>query len=236
MMLRLTDVHSYYGPSHVLQGVSMEVKEKEIVCLLGRNGVGKTTTLKSIMGIVQPRSGKIEFEGREITRHPSHEVAKIGVGYVPQGRRLFPTLTVHENLMMGMSNLEKASDEWKRDRQELVFSLFPILKERANQMAITLSGGEQQMLAIGRALMGNNKLFLLDEPSEGLAEALALHFGKILTELRELGITLLLVEQNARLALNLSDRGYIMEKGKIFFEGAPKEIRSSKETVEKLGI
>jgi branched-chain amino acid transport system ATP-binding protein len=235
-MLALENVHASYGLSHVLQGISMVVWNKEIVCLLGRNGVGKTTTLKTIMGLLHPSSGKIEFLGKDLTKSFPNEISKMGIGYVPQGRRIFPNLTVLENLLLGMSNFGKIDKNLRNDKLEQVFNLFPVLKDRRNQMGSTLSGGEQQMLAIARALIGNNKLILLDEPSEALAPILAQQLFNTLKEIREMGITILLVEQNAKMALSIVDRGYIMEKGKIHFEGTSEEIINSKEAIEVLGI
>ena len=235
-MLKLTDVHAYYGTSHVLQGVSLEVKEGEIVALLGRNGMGKTTTLKSIMGFVRPQSGAVELHGRPIGGLRPHQVARLGIGYVPENRRIFPGLTVRENLELGLSNAGRITDGIRQRNLERVYHHFPILRERAGQHGRNLSGGQQQMLAIARAMMGETRLILMDEPTQGLAPALVREIRDIIRELKGMGITVLLVEQNARVALNVADRGYIMEKGQVAFEGPAEALRASDLTKEKLGV
>ena len=235
-MLRLFDVHAYYGTSHVLQGVSLEVKDGEIVALLGRNGMGKTTTLKTIMGFVVPRRGAVEFQGRPIGGLRPHEVAQLGLGYVPENRRIFPGLTVRENLELGLSNAARITDGLRQKNLERVFHNFPILGERAGMQGRNLSGGQQQMLTIARAMMGETKLILMDEPTQGLAPALVREIRDIIRELKGMGITVLLVEQNARVALNVADRGYIMEKGQVVFEGSAEALRGSEMTKEKLGV
>jgi len=212
-LLTLEDVQTYYGPMEALKGVSLEVKEGEIVALIGANGAGKSTTLMTISGALAPRRGRIEFLDQNITGRPTHEIVGRGISQVPEGRRIFPRLTVMENLEMG-AFLRRDRREIEADRAA-VFEQFPILKERRSQLGGTLSGGEQQMLAIGRALMARPKLLLLDEPSLGLAPIVVSRIFEIIRTINRLGKTILLVEQNARAALNLAHRGYVMETGRI---------------------
>lgn len=235
-MLKLTDVHAYYGTSHVLQGVSLEVRDGETVALLGRNGMGKTTTLKTIMGFLKPGGGAVEFNGRSIGGLRPHEVAHLGIGYVPENRRIFPGLTVRENLELGLSNAARITGRLRQQNLDRVFHHFPILREKAGAPGRNLSGGQQQMLTIARAMMGETRLILMDEPTQGLAPALVREIRDIIRELKGMGITVLLVEQNARVALNVADRGYIMEKGRVVFEGSAEALRASELTREKLGI
>lgn len=211
--LCLRDVHTFYGESHVLHGVSLEVGAGELVALLGRNGAGKTTTMRSIIGFTPARAGTVELHGRDITALPTHRIARSGVGLVPQGRRVFPDLTVRENLRIGQ---RAGPGGWTLAR---VHEYFPRLRERERQLAGSLSGGEQQMLAIGRALMTNPSLLLMDEPSEGLSPLLVREIGRIVAELRRERLSILLVEQNLPFALALADRVYVMNKGAIVFEG-----------------
>jgi len=212
-LLKLEDVHTCYGPIEALKGISLEVKEGEIVALIGANGAGKSTALMTISGVLAPRQGRIEFLGRDITGRPAHEIVGCGISQVPEGRRIFPRLTVLENLEMG-AFLRRDRREIEADRA-VVFEQFPILKERRSQLGGTLSGGEQQMLAIGRALMARPKLLLLDEPSLGLAPMIVSRIFEIIREINRQGKTILLVEQNARAALTLALRGYVMETGRI---------------------
>jgi len=228
MMLRLEDVHAYYGESHILQGVSLQVAQGEIVCLLGRNGVGKTTTLRSIMGLVSARRGLIELEGTSLTNKPTHSIARAGVGYVPEERRMLRDLTVIENLRIAGS---PGSGGWDEER---VLKLFPRLAERARQFAGTLSGGEQQMLAIGRALMGNPKVLLLDEPSQGLAPQLVQLVAQTIRELHARGLTIVLVEQNVHLALELGQRHYVLTKGQVVHESTSTELRADPDLMQQL--
>jgi branched-chain amino acid transport system ATP-binding protein len=228
MMLRLDDVHAYYGDSHVLQGVRLHVAEGEIVCLLGRNGVGKTTTLRSIMGLVSTRRGVIELAGSSLIDKPTHAIARAGVGYVPEERRMLRDLTVVENLRIA---IHPATGGWDELR---VLELFPRLAERAHQLAGTLSGGEQQMLAIGRALMGNPKVLLLDEPSQGLAPQLVRLVARTIGELHAEGLTILLVEQNVRLALELGQRHYVLSKGQVVHEATSEELRNDRVLTQRL--
>lgn len=217
--LSVDDVHTYYGDSYVLQGVSLRVGRGQLVAVLGRNGVGKTTLIRSVVGFTPPRSGRIYLYGQDITLRPSHVIARMGVGLVPQGRRIFPSLTVEENLRVAAR--AAGANGWILDR---VYELFPRLRERAHQRGGKLSGGEQQMLAIGRALMTNPSLLLLDEPSEGLAPKLVLDLAETLTRLKTQGLSILMVEQNLALAIRLADVVYVMSKGTIVFEGLPQEL------------
>ncbi len=221
-MLQVRELHAGYGKVRVLWGISLEVRRGEIVSLLGPNGAGKTTTLKAIMGLVKPASGDIVFDGKRINGLPPHRVARLGISSVPEGRELFPHMTVYENLMMGADLLPKNYDV--QQILEEVYSLFPILKERKNQQAGTLSGGQQQMLAIGRALMSKPRLLVLDEPSTGLAPNIVAQIFRVLEQLREEELTMLLVEQNALMALEVSDRAYLLETGRIAAEGKREEL------------
>lgn len=236
-MLRVEDVHAFYGRSHILQGVNLAIEAGEIVCLLGRNGVGKTTTLKSIMGITPSRQGSIIFEGEEILGIEPHEIARKGISYVPEDRRIFPMLTVEQNLILGTKNLTNISSKTKIDNLEKMYNYFPPLKERKHQLGGTLSGGEQQMLTTARGLVGKPRLMLLDEPFEGLAPLIVKTLMKIISLLcQNEGLTLLLVEQNAHLALRLSNRGYVLEKGVITFQGSSEVMRESDEVKKRCGI
>lgn len=217
-MIKLEDVETYYGKAQILKKISLEVKEGEIVTLIGANGAGKTTTLKAISGLIHPASGRIEFQGQRIDRLSPPKIVALGISHVPEGRRVFPDMTVLENLEMGAFSL---GDDRPRIKANLerVYQLFPILAERKTQLAGTLSGGEQQMLAIGRGLMSDPKVFLLDEPSLGLAPMLVDKIFEIIQQINHEGRTILLVEQNAYLALRIADRAYVMETGRIVLEG-----------------
>jgi branched-chain amino acid transport system ATP-binding protein len=221
-LLKLTDVHTFYGSIEALKGISLEVNKGEIVCLIGANGAGKSTTLMSISGIERPREGKIEFEGKRIDGASPDSIVKAGISQAPEGRRIFPQLSVMENLRMG-SYVRDDQDEVQKDL-EWVFRLFPVLKERRRQLGGTLSGGEQQMLAIARALMARPKLLLLDEPSLGLAPFLVETIFKTIEQINKEGTTVLLVEQNAHMALNLAHRGYVLETGTIALSGRAKDL------------
>ncbi len=235
-MFRMTDVHAGYGATPILFGVSLEVRGGEAVALLGKNGMGKTTLMKTAMGFLKPWKGTIEFDGTNLTRLTPHEIARLGVGLVPENRRVFPGLTVRENLELGLSAAAHRSTALRRTRFEEVFHHFPRLRERLEQPGKTLSGGEQQMLAIARVMMAGARLILMDEPTQGLAPAFIRHIRDMIGELKRLGVTVLLVEQNARVALAVCDRGYIMEKGSIVFEASSSELRASPVTREKLGV
>jgi branched-chain amino acid transport system ATP-binding protein len=218
-MLEVENIHSYYGKSHILQGVSLELKGGEMVCLLGRNGVGKSTTLKSIMGLVKPSEGRILFGGQELIGRQPFEIARLGVGYVPEDRRIFRSLTVHENLLMGVQKTGKNGSHegaWTVDR---VYEFFPQLKQRRNNKGGHLSGGEQQMLTVVRTLMGNPRVILVDEPTEGLAPLIVKEVLEMLSTVRKSGVTVLIVEQNFKAAIKVADRFYIMSKGIMVFNG-----------------
>ncbi|HXF97790.1 MAG TPA: ABC transporter ATP-binding protein [Gaiellaceae bacterium] len=227
-LLELEDVHTYYGTIHALKGISLTVREGEIVTLIGANGAGKTTTLRSINGLNHPRSGRIVFRGEDITTRPPHEIVKMGISQSPEGRHVFPRMSVLENLEMGAYQRKKGSPEYKQDL-ERVYSLFPRLKERLGQKAGTLSGGEQQMLAIGRALMARPKLLLLDEPSMGLAPILVERIFETIVEINKQGTPVLLVEQNALMALEIADRGYVLETGTIALADDAKALRENEQ-------
>ena len=220
-MLSLTDVHSYYGHIHALQGVDLEVHAGEIVTLLGTNGAGKTTTLKTISGLLHPRLGSVKLEGRDVSHVASHKLVQMGVGHAPEGRRIFSRLTVLENLQMG--GYTRTSAEVRQDTAH-VFELFPRLEERASQRGGTLSGGEQQMLAIGRALMTRPRVLLLDEPSLGLSPILVQQIFRIIQEINSRGMTILLVEQNALQALAIAHRGYVLQTGRVVLSGTSAEL------------
>ncbi|HEX2183378.1 MAG TPA: ABC transporter ATP-binding protein [Rubrobacteraceae bacterium] len=222
-MLELENMHSYYGHIHALRGISLTVDEGEVVTLIGSNGAGKTTTLRSIHGILPPREGKIIFDGEEIQGVPAHELIGRGIAQSPEGRKIFFRMTVLENLEMGAYHRNDASEV--REDMDRVFDLFPRLKERTKQEAGTMSGGEQQMLAIGRALMSRPKLLLLDEPSMGLAPVLVERIFEIIREINKQGTTLLLVEQNANVALEIATRGYVLESGAIVNSASASELR-----------
>jgi branched-chain amino acid transport system ATP-binding protein len=222
-MLQISDLSIYYGKSIALRSVTLEVGDGEIVSLLGGNGAGKSTTLRTISGLLTPRSGGIVFMGEKISGLPPHKVVRKGISHCPEGRRIFPDLSVYENLVMMGAYLRSDRKEIAESLENM-YALFPRLKERRNQKGGTLSGGEQQMLAIGRALMSKPKLLLLDEPSLGLAPAAVLDLAKRIREIHALGVTVLLVEQNAHMALGISDRAYVLEVGKIVLSGTAKDL------------
>ena len=226
MMLKAEDLNVYYGPIHAVKGVSFEVKEGEIVTLIGANGAGKSTTLKTVSGLMRSRGGHIEFMDKSIASTPAHKIVELGLAHVPEGRRIFTRMTVEENLDMGAFIKKNANVEQDKER---VFEQFPRLKERRRQIAGTLSGGEQQMLAMGRALMSSPKLLMLDEPSMGLAPILVEQVFDIISALHKAGTTILLVEQNAEMALAVADRAYVMETGRITLSGTGEELAASEE-------
>lgn len=226
-VLELDAIHTYYDKSHILKGVSMTVDEGELVALLGRNGAGKTTTMRSIMGLTPPRRGQIKIFGHAMTGASPHRVAAAGVGYVPEGRKIFGHLTVHENLLVA----RETAGRWNIDA---VYQLFPRLHERRTSKAGRLSGGEQEMLAIARALLLNPKLLILDEPSQGLAPVIVQEVMRTVDRMKEEGISVLLVEQNAFLALQLADRAYVLSEGEIVFSGDAAELRDDKARMEQL--
>ena len=235
LILELKDVHTYYGSIEALKGISIDVREGEVVTLIGSNGAGKSTTLRSINGLNHPREGSIHFQGKEITDEAPHNVVKMGISQSPEGRRLFPRMSVIENLQMGA--FQRSDRAGQREDMDRVFALFPRLAERKNQRAGTLSGGEQQMCAIGRALMARPKLLLLDEPSMGLAPIFVEKIFEIVREINDQGTPILLVEQNALAALDTADRGYVMETGTIVLADDAKALRQN-EQVQKtyLGV
>jgi branched-chain amino acid transport system ATP-binding protein len=223
-ILEVQDIHTYYGDAHVLQGLSLQLEEGQILGLLGRNGVGKTTLVSSIVGFTPPRRGHIIFKGVDITHVTSFETVRHGMGLVPQGRRVFPTLSVEENLKVAERNVGRHG--WTLDR---VYKLLPRLKERHNQRAKTLSGGEQQMLAIGRGLMTNPDCLIMDEPSEGLAPIIIHSVWEAVGKLKQEGLSILLVEQNAHLALKLVDYVHVMSKGQVVYSSRPEELEANEE-------
>jgi len=226
MILEVNNIYTSYGLSQILFGVSLKVDQKEVVSLLGRNGVGKTTTLRSIMGLTPPSSGSIQWKGEEIAGKSPHQIARLGIGFVPEDRRIFSDLTVWENLDVAVKTSAARGNFWTWDR---VFELFPALKEIQNRRGGFLSGGEQQMLTIARTLMGNPDLLLLDEPSEGLAPIVVQQLGEQISKLRHEGMTILMCEQNARFSLDLSDRLYILEKGEVRYQGNVVDFRKDEE-------
>jgi branched-chain amino acid transport system ATP-binding protein len=229
-VLEVDDVHTYYGESHVLQGISLRVAQGEVLAILGRNGMGKTTLIRSIIGFTPPRRGAVRLKGEDITRWPPYRMIDAGMALVPQGRRVFPSLTVRENLEVARS----AGGRWTIDR---VHALFPRLRERARTRANKLSGGEQQMLAIGRALMTNPDMLLLDEPTEGLAPLLVREVGRVIQELKLEGLSILLVEQNLPLALSVADRTHILNRGRIVHSSRPEELLANEEVKSRyLGV
>lgn len=227
-MLEVKEIHSYYGTSHILFGISFGIKEGEAVCLLGRNGAGKTTTFRSIIGLTPPKAGSIQFRGKEIVGKPPYRIAQMGIGYVPDTRRIFPDLTVKQNILVARRTHEGAV--WDLDR---VYALFPKLKSLETHMGTQLSGGEQQMLTVARTLMTNPELILLDEPGEGLAPLVIKTMEQQLGEIKKLGLTMLICEHNVGLAINLSDRAYVMDKGMIHFQGTIEELKKNEEVRKK---
>ena len=229
MMLSVKDLNVYYGPIHAVKGVSFHVEEGEIVTLIGANGAGKSTILKTVSGLMRPKAGEVDFMDKKISGAAPHKIVKMGIAHVPEGRRIFTKMTVEENLEMGAFTAPASALEEDKER---VFQQFPRLKERRKQTAGTLSGGEQQMLAMGRALMSKPRLMMLDEPSMGLAPILVEQVFDIIKELHTAGTTILLVEQNAQMALSIADRAYVLETGKISLSGTGKKLAES-ESVRK---
>jgi branched-chain amino acid transport system ATP-binding protein len=222
-LLHIENLHTYYGNVQALKGINLEVEEGEIVTLIGANGAGKSTTLRTISGLIRPREGQITFGDQDITRLPAHRIVEAGISHAPEGRQIFSTLTVTENMNMGAYSLGGDTEAIEENRQR-VFSLFPRLEERKNQLGGTLSGGEQQMLTIGRALMARPRLMMLDEPSLGLAPMLVKAIFDTIREINARGVTVLLVEQNARAALKIADRGYVLETGQVVLSGPAGEL------------
>jgi len=233
MILELKGIDTFYEKSHILQDISMSMNKGEVVGLLGRNGVGKSTTLKSISGVVIPRTGSILFKGKELVGMKPHQVTRLGVGYVPEERRIFPILTVHQNLLLGKKPgklQNQVKEGWTIER---AYALFPQLKARQTSKGGNLSGGEQQMLTIVRTLMGNPELLLLDEPTEGLAPMLVEAVSNVIQEIHQAGISILLVEQSFEVILDLTTRAYVMSKGQIVFDGTSRELADNREVREK---
>jgi branched-chain amino acid transport system ATP-binding protein len=230
MFLEVDEIHTFLGKGHVLNGVSLKVEQGEIVALLGRNGVGKSTTLKSIIGLASPQSGSIQFKGGEVAGLRAYKINRLGIGYVPEERRIFPHLTVRQNLLMGIKSSQTAKNLWTIER---IYSFFPHLEKRDRQKGGNLSGGEQQMLTIGRTLMGNPELLLVDEPTEGLSPILVETIIQILLQIKNEGGSMLLVEQAMDVALDLASRAYVMSKGKIVFDGTSRELRAAGEIRKK---
>lgn len=222
-MLEVGDLHAYYGKSHILQGVSFHINTGEIVSLLGRNGVGRSTTIKALIGEVTPH-GSIKFKGRQIAGLKTHQIARLGLGYVPENRDIFPTLTARQNLLLGMKSMRAGGRRWQ---MEDLFDLFPNLRERADVPGGVLSGGEQQMLTMCRTLMGDPDLIMIDEPTEGLAPKVVEQVAELLAEIARRGISILLVEQKLTIALQISQRVYVMGHGQMVFEGTPDELRAN---------
>jgi branched-chain amino acid transport system ATP-binding protein len=232
--LTLADVHAFYGDSHILHGVSFSLQPGGVLALLGRNGAGKTTCISTIIGFLKPRKGQIRLFGKAIDGLNPERIAQLGIGLVPQGRRVFPSLTVRENLSVAEQQRQGNTGSWTVDR---VFDMFPRLRERHAQFAGTLSGGEQQMLAIGRALMGNPRVLLLDEPSEGLAPLIVLEIGRTIQRLKAEGQSIVLVEQNRKLALEVADTAVILNTGRCVFVGEARELQDNEELItQNLGI
>ncbi|HET8586038.1 MAG TPA: ABC transporter ATP-binding protein [Casimicrobiaceae bacterium] len=226
-VLEAHDIHAFYGKSHILHGVSLHLDEGEIVTVLGRNGAGKTTTMRSLMGLTSVREGRVQILGDDVTRWPAYKIARLGVGYVPEGRKIFGNLTVLENLTVP----EARSGPWTLDR---VFKLFPRLGERKAQLGRQLSGGEQEMLSIARPLLLNPRIMLLDEPSQGLAPLIVQEVMQVVRSMREEGLSVLLVEQNVPLSLAIADRAYILDDGKVVYSGTATELAANHDLVEKL--
>ena len=230
-MLEVNEINTYYGTSHILFDVSLSVNQGETVCLLGRNGAGKTTTMRSIMGLTSPKSGSVEFKGEDMRGRPPYYIAKKGMGYVPDNRLIFPDLTVLENLMIAQKIPKNYNKEpWTVER---IYAFFPILAERQHQYGGTLSGGEQQMLTVGRTLMGNPELLLMDEPVEGVAPLVVKEMGRQILKLKQMGQTILFSEQNVAFATMISDRAYVIDKGKIRYQGSKEELKGNEEIKKK---
>jgi len=236
MLLKVQDIETWYGSAQALKGVSLKVESGELISILGANGAGKTTLLRTISGLIEPKRGTIEFEGRRIDRMGAEEIVRLGVSHCPEGRKLFPQMTVHKNLLLG-GYVRKTDQRGIRDTMEEVFSLFPVLKDRREQLAGTLSGGEQQMLVISRGLMSRPKLLMLDEPSLGIAPLLVARIFEVIKDINRRGMTILLVEQNAAVALNIANHGYVLETGEIVLSGGAQELlREEKVREAYLGV
>lgn len=233
-MLKIDDIHTYYGESYVLQGISLEVGEGSVVAILGRNGMGKTTLIRSIVGFTPPRRGRIFFKGIDITNIPSYKIVRMHMGLVPQGRRIFPSLSVLENLRVGAREQNKGTNTWNEER---IYEIFEVLHARRNHKGNQLSGGEQQMLAIARALMTNPEFLLMDEPGEGLAPLLVKAIGEAILQLKQSGLSILMVEQNLPFAIEIADYTHVLGKGEIVYSSTPEELWQNEEVkTQYLGI
>jgi branched-chain amino acid transport system ATP-binding protein len=230
MILEMEGINSYYGSSHILFDVTLGIESGQVVVLLGRNGAGKTTTLKTIMGLVHPRSGKISYKGQRIEGLPSYRIARLGIGFVPEDRVIFPDLTVRENLEIAQKKGKEAGASWTKEK---VFSFFPALQKFQGRNGGTLSGGEQQMLTIARTLMGNPDLLLLDEPVEGLAPLIVRMLGEIINQIKDHGMTLLVSEQNVKFSFRIAQKVYIIDKGTIRYEGSVEDLKANEEVKKK---
>lgn len=230
-MLEIKNLHVFYDNIHALKGISLNVKKGEVVSIIGANGAGKTTTLQTISGLIAAKEGSILFEGKEITKEKAHNICKLGISQSPEGRRIFSQLAVKDNLKLGQFTVKDSNEQKEKDRAQF-YKIFPRMSERKNQLAGTLSGGEQQMLAMGRALMARPKLLILDEPSMGLSPLFVKEIFQVIKKLKEMGTTILLVEQNAKMALSVSDRAYVIETGNIIMEGKASELMNN-EAVKK---
>ena len=236
MLLKVREIETYYGSAQALKGVSLKVEKGELISLLGANGAGKTTLLRTISGLIEPKRGTIEFEGRRIDRLGAEEIVRLGISHCPEGRKLFPQMTVFKNLALG-AYVRKDDQRGVEETREEIFSLFPVLKDRQGQLAGTLSGGEQQMLVIGRGLMSRPKLLLLDEPSLGIAPLLVARIFEVIKDINRRGTTMLLVEQNAAVALNIAHHGYVLETGEIILSGEARQLLSEEKVKQAyLGV
>lgn len=236
MILEMLDVHVNLGLSHVLQGVNLAIKPGETVGLFGRNGVGKTTIVKTIAGWHRPSQGKILFQDQSIEALPPNEITRLGMGLVPEDRRIFPGLSVEGNLRLGLMQVQASERKTAEQRMQMVFERFPRLRERQNQSGTTLSGGEQQMLAMARVLVGNPKLLLIDEPTEGLAPMVVADIFRLMEELKSQGISILLIEQNIHKAIHLCDRHYVVERGRVVLEGNSRDQEERKELIRRVSV
>jgi branched-chain amino acid transport system ATP-binding protein len=226
MILEMEDVHSFYGTSHILQGISLKIGKGDAVCLLGRNGAGKSTTLKSIIGLVTPKSGRIFFKGENIVGKPPFKIVRLGLGYVPEDRRIYPNLTIRQNMEVAFRLRKTAEEQWTLEK---VYEIFPLLRAMEGRKGRQMSGGEQQMLTIARSLMGNPELLLLDEPSEGLAPLVVADLSVLISRINQEGVTIFLAEQNSVFALKSVQRAYVIDKGMIEWEGSIQEISENEE-------
>ena len=236
MLLKVQDIETYYGSAQALKGVSLKMEKGELISILGANGAGKTTLLRTISGLIEPKRGTIEFEGQRIDRLGAEEIVRLGISHCPEGRKLFPQMTVFKNLLLG-AYVRRADQQGIQETREEIFSLFPVLKDRQGQLAGTLSGGEQQMLVISRGLMSRPKLLMLDEPSLGIAPLLVARIFEVIKDINQRGMTILLVEQNAAVALNIAHHGYVLETGEVVLSGKAQQLLSEEKVKQAyLGV